>query len=124
MHLTGKLIMKGNTEQFGNNGFEKREIAIQTDEQFPQKILIQFTQQRCDLVNGLQKDELIKVHINLKGRDWVNPKGETKYFNSIEGWKVEKLSNNAQTSAPGPVAEQQKQTDPLPSENDGDDLPF
>ena len=118
MQLTGRLIMKGETKTYGQNGFEKREIAISTEEQYPQKILIEFTQQRCDLVSGLKQNDLIKIDINIKGRDWVNPEGETKYFNSIEGWRVEKINS--------PTASQSQEFTPseMPEEDEEDELPF
>jgi len=45
------------------------------------------------ILNGLSVGQEVKVHINLGGREWVNPAGETKYFNSVRGWRIEKLSN-------------------------------
>jgi hypothetical protein len=44
--------------------------------------MIEFTQDKCDLLNNYQ----LVISINLRGREWVNPQGETKYFNSIQGW--------------------------------------
>lgn len=120
MELTGRLIMKTETQSFGSNGFEKREIAIQTEEQYPQKILIEFTQQKCDLVDGLKKGELIKVSVNIRGRDWVNPQGETKYFNSFQGWKVDRLKG-AVGYKPEPNTPTIENKQELPEE---DDLPF
>ena len=73
----------------GQNGFEKRDLVIVTEEQYPQTIIIQFTQQRCDLLNNLQVGQNVKVYINIRGREWTNPQGEIKYFNTIEGWKIE-----------------------------------
>ena len=73
----------------GQNGFEKRDLVIVTEEQYPQTIIIQFTQQRCDLLDSLQVGQNVKVYINIRGREWTNPQGETKYFNTIEGWKIE-----------------------------------
>ena len=69
--------------------FKKRELVITTEEQYPQSILIEFAQDKCDLLNNLQIGQDVKVSINLRGREWVNPQGETKYFNSIQGWKID-----------------------------------
>ena len=46
---------------------------------------------------------LIKININLRGREWVNPQGETKYFNSIQGWRIENLQTEAQSGEMPPV---------------------
>ena len=72
--------------------YEKRELVIKTDEQYPQFIAIEFPQGKCnDVLDTLSIGTEIKVGINLCGREWVNPQGETKYFNSIKGWKVDKV---------------------------------
>ena len=78
------------TKAFGANGFRKREVVVTTDEQYPQHIMIEFTQDKCDLLNNYNVGEPVKVSINLRGREWVNPQGETKYFNSIQGWRIER----------------------------------
>lgn len=90
MEVSGRIKMIDETKAFGANGFRKREVVITTDEQYPQHIMIEFTQDKCDLLNTYTVGEPVKVSINLRGREWVNPQGETKYFNSIQGWRIEK----------------------------------
>ena len=114
MKLKGKLIKKDSVKTYGDNGFKKREIVIETDDQYPQKIQIEFHQDRVDLAKDLKKDDLIEVSINVNGREWTNPSGEVKYFNSIVGWRIEKIE--APTTAP--------QTSNFSTEDDPDDLPF
>ena len=89
MELEGKIKLIGETETFGSNGFRKREVVITTEEQYPQHILIEFVQDKCDLLDTFNVGQKVKVGINLRGREWVNPQGEEKYFNSIQGWKIE-----------------------------------
>ena len=74
-----------------SDSFTKRELVVTTDEQYPQHILINFVQDKCDLIDKLVTGDNVKVSINLRGREWVNPQGESKYFNDIQGWRVEKL---------------------------------
>jgi translation initiation factor IF-3 len=88
MELTGKVKVVF-PEQQVSASYRKRDLVITTDEQYPQHLLIEFAQDKCDLLNNLQHGHHIKVSINLKGREWVSPQGETKYFNSIQGWKIE-----------------------------------
>ena len=90
MEVSGRIKMIDDTKAFGANGFRKREVVVTTDEQYPQHIMIEFTQDKCDLLNNYTVGEPVKVSINLRGREWVNPQGETKYFNSIQGWRIEK----------------------------------
>ena len=89
MEIQGQIKKIFPSEYVGANGFEKRDLVITTIEQYPNDIIIQFTQQRCDLLNNLQVGQNVKVYINIRGREWTNPQGETKYFNTIEGWKIE-----------------------------------
>lgn len=89
MEITGIIKVIGDTNVFGSNSFKKRDLVITTIEQYPNDIIIQFTQQRCDLLDSLQLGQNVKVYINIRGREWTNPQGETKYFNTIEGWKIE-----------------------------------
>jgi len=126
MEVQGKIKMVGQTQTFGSNGFRKREVVLTTEEQYPQSIMIEFVQDKCDLLNSYQVGQAVKISINLRGREWVNPQGETKYFNSIQGWRIENLMA-AQGAAPGmpPVApvDAFEPTSDF-KEQDHDDLPF
>lgn len=89
MEIQGRIKQIFPSQMIGQNGFEKRDLVIITEDIYPQTIIIQFTQQRCDLLDSLQVGQNVKVYINIRGREWTNPQGETKYFNTIEGWKIE-----------------------------------
>lgn len=88
MEVIGKVKSVSHEMQVSAS-FKKRELVVITEEQYPQYILIEFAQDKCDLLNNLQAGQDVKVSINLRGREWVNPQGETKYFNSIQGWKID-----------------------------------
>ena len=89
MELNGK-IKTINEVQNISASFKKRELVLTTNEQFPQDILIEFTQDKCDVLNSYNAGEDVIVSINIRGREWINPQGEAKYFNSIQGWKINK----------------------------------
>lgn len=117
MEIQGRIKQIFPSQVIGQNGFEKRDLVIVTEEQYPQTIIIQFTQQRCDLLNNLQVGQNVKVYINIRGREWTNPQGETKYFNTIEGWKIEVIqTTNVANQQPVQQAPQQpvSQTAPAP----------
>ena len=126
MEVSGKVKVI-NAEQQVSASFKKRELVVTTDEQYPQHIMIEFTQDKCDLLNNYNVGEAVKVSINLRGREWVNPQGETKYFNSIQGWRIEKLQAEAPASAqqmpPMPAAEAFAPATDF-KEEEHDDLPF
>lgn len=121
MEVTGKIKLINETQTFGTSGFRKREVVVTTNEQYPQMLMIEFVQDKCDLLNSYQVGQDVKIAINLRGREWINPEGVAKYFNSIQGWRIEGL----QTAAPSnetPPLEELKSSDL--SENEPDDLPF
>jgi hypothetical protein len=89
MEVLGKVLVKGEVKTFGNKGFQKQDFVVVTDEKYPQSILVEFQQDNCDLTKPFNIGDDVKIGINLRGRAWDNPKGETKYFNSIVGWRIE-----------------------------------
>lgn len=88
MEVKGKVKMISDTMEIGSNGFKKREIVVTTSDQYPQHILVEFMQDKCDLLNEFNVGNDVLISINLRGREWVNNEGITKYFNSIQGWKI------------------------------------
>lgn len=123
MEVVGKVKVV-NPEQQVSASFKKREIVVTTDEQYPQHILIEFAQDKCDLLSAYKVGEDVKVHINLRGREWVNPQGETRYFNQIQGWRIERTA--APQSATQAYMNNQQPTPQQSPEysNEPDDLPF
>jgi len=122
MEVLGK-IKTINPEQQVSASFKKRELVVTTEEQYPQHIMIEFTQDKCDLLNNYNVGQPVKVSINLRGREWVNPQGETKYFNSIQGWRIEKLDAQQQQAPPMPAAQTFEPAATF-TEEEHDDLPF
>ena len=123
MEVTGKIKLINETQTFGASGFRKRELVLTTDEQYPQMLAIEFIQDKTDLLNSFQVGQDVKVSINLRGREWINPQGEAKYFNSIQGWRIENLAQAAPSQENLPPVEQFQTTDDF-TENEPDDLPF
>ena len=126
MEVQGRIKMIDETKTYGNNGFRKREVVVTTEEQYPQHILVEFVQDKCDLLNNYSVGQMVKISINLRGREWVNPQGETKYFNSIQGWRIENLQpeqSGSDNMPPGPPMEAFEPADDY-NDEDHDDLPF
>lgn len=124
MEVQGRIKLIGETQTFGNNGFRKREVVVTTEEQYPQHLMIEFVQDKTELLNNYQVGQQVKININLRGREWVNPQGETKYFNSIQGWRIEALQSETSGDVPPvPPADAFEPAGDL-NEDDHDDLPF
>ena len=100
MEIAGKIKWIDETKTYGTNGFRKREVVVTTEEQYPQHILVEFIQDKCELLNAYQVGQSVKIGINLRGREWVNPQGETKYFNTVQGWRIEEAGAAAPSEMP------------------------
>lgn len=112
MEITGKIKFIDETKTYGNNGFQKRELIITTDDDYPQTICIEFIKDKCTLLDSYSVGQEVKVGINLRGREWTNPEGETKYFNSIQGWRID--ADKDEKPAPEPPKEEEEGDDDLP----------
>ena len=122
MEVTGRVKLITDTQEYGSNGFKKREIVITTEDQYPQHIIIEFVQDKTALLDAYKVGQDVKIAFNLRGREWINPEGVAKYFNSLSGWRIEA----AQSSTPPPMAPPQnlEQVDTETESNEPDDLPF
>ncbi len=127
MEVSGRIKVIGQTQEFGSNGFRKRELVVTTAEQYPQTLLIEFTQNNTALLDSYNEGDEVLVQINLRGREWTNPQGEVKYFVSLNGWRIEALTPQVAAGAPSGAP----QAAPAPAAGDApaasaeeDDLPF
>lgn len=137
MNIEGTLKMIGETVDVGSSGFQKRECVVTTDEQYPQHILVQFVQDKCNLLSSFKVGEKVNIDINLRGREWTNPEGKVTYFNTIQGWKIASVQPT-HTMSPAPAPQQtyppapaNSQFNQLPNQqaaanfdDEPDDLPF
>jgi hypothetical protein len=121
--VLGKIKVLGNTIQVSEK-FSKRELVVTTNEQYPQHILIEFAQDKVSLLDNYKINDEVKVSINLRGREWVNKEGESKWFNSIQGWKIEKAEAGAEAPKDEKYKGKKEYTKPLAQEFEEDDLPF
>lgn len=99
MELKGTITKISEIQTFAS-GFQKREMVLTTEEQYPQPINIEFLQDKIDLLDKVNEGDAVTVGINIRGREWTSPQGEVKYFNSITGWKVTKDAGAAPTPEP------------------------
>ena len=121
MELLGTLKLV-RAEQVVSASFKKREFVVTTEEQYPQDIQVEFTQDKCDLLNSYKVGDKVKVGINLRGREWTNKQGEKVYFNTIQAWNIFKQDGNNT-----PKTESMPSFAPAPdfsNSDEPDDLPF
>ena len=84
MELQGTVKKLTEIQTFAS-GFQKRELILLTQEQYPQPISVEFLQDKINLLDNIAEGENVKIGINIRGREWTSPQGEVKYFNSITG---------------------------------------
>ena len=124
MEITGKIKKIDETKTFGASGFRKREMVVTTNEQYPQMLLVEFVQDKCDLLNNYAVGQDVKVSINLRGREWINPQGEAVYFNSIQGWRIEAAQAEGTSEIPPMAPVDNFETTSNIDDSEPDDLPF
>lgn len=90
MELVGRIKVIFDTQNVSAK-FRKRELVLVTQERYPQQILIEFTQDRISLLDNVRPDDEVRVQIDIRGREWTSPRGDVKYFVSIQGWRIDPL---------------------------------
>lgn len=111
MELTGKIIEIFDEQQVSDS-FVKKECVIETQGDYPQKIKIEFVQDAVSKLNTCNIDDNVRIAINIRGREWLDKRDNTtKYFNSIQGWKIDKVGSEL---AEGKVKKVAQSDDDLP----------
>ena len=120
MTIQGKIHAAFDAEQVTQR-FRKREFVLELDgdSRYPQYVQFQFTGDRCEMLDGYGKGDEVKVEFSLRGREWTSPKGDVRYFNSLETWAVDRVGD----AAPGGDASGFPSDEPPPPSDD-DDIPF
>jgi|TARA_R110000868_G_scaffold203497_3_gene451356 hypothetical protein len=98
--MTGTLTVIGETVQVSDK-FAKREFVINDGEkEYPQDIMFQLVQDKVTNIDKFGVGQEIEVSFNMRGRKWTSPQGQDKYFNSLDAWRVELVSNNKTEEVP------------------------
>jgi len=90
MDITVIIKRVEDIKEVGEKKFRTRSLIVTTEEQYPQTLAIQFTQDRVNAMDIFAPGDKVKIAINLKGREWTSPSGEVVVMNTIEGWRIEK----------------------------------
>ncbi|MBC6400168.1 MAG: DUF3127 domain-containing protein [Ekhidna sp.] len=100
MTIEGKIIDKFETQTI-NESFKKREFILEYAEnpQYPEFLKFELTQSNCEQLDAIESGDEVVVNFNLKGRKWTDPKGEVKYFNNLQAWRINKKSSSVNDEA-------------------------
>ncbi len=126
MEVTGQLKLKGDIQKVSEK-FQKRDFVLSTDlsTPYPQHVSFQVTQDKCSILDQFNEGDEIKVQFNLRGREWNGPQG-IKFFNTLEAWKLEKVSGMQSAPSQNNASMSENTSAPVfnSSISDADDLPF
>lgn len=128
LSITGKLHKKFETQEVSDR-FRKRDFVVEyaSNPMYPQYINFQLSQDKVDIIDAYEEGEEIVVEFNLRGRKWVSPSQEEKYFNTLDAWRIAPTGQK-----PQPAHYSQTMAPPSPpnvpgkniDEAEEDDLPF
>ena len=119
----GTVKKVGDVQTFPS-GFSKRELVVTSEgERFPQDVMFEFLKEKGDLLNSVGEADRVKVSFDIGGREYSG-----RYFNSLKGWKIEKVDESAAVASAPSSAPAATARAPMPkeisAEADDDNLPF
>tara|TARA_R110000803_G_scaffold7854_1_gene25259 strand:+ start:5152 stop:5487 length:336 start_codon:yes stop_codon:yes gene_type:complete len=94
--MSKDVIVVGTVKSIGplfeKGEFKKRDLVLETGGDHSQVLAIEFVKANEEKLDLIEIGEKVSVSCNLRGREWVNPEGNTKYFMSLSAWKLEKIN--------------------------------
>jgi hypothetical protein len=131
LEVSGQVV-KLLEEQGGESSrgpWKKRDLVIETNEQYPKKIAITFWGEKVDEMQNLTPGTAVKVAINIESREY-----NEKWYTDVKAWKLEvgdaispsAPKDNTNTASFNSINEQKGSTEKdtfTADETDGD-LPF
>lgn len=99
---TGVVHRVFDTKQISDK-FRKRSfvLSIADNPKYPQLCEMELTGDRCSNLDGINEGDTVHVEFSLRGREWKSPSGDTKYFVSLDVWKLDVKEKGA--ARPEPV---------------------
>ncbi len=93
MEVSGRIHQIYEAKQVTER-FRKREFVLELADnpRYPQFVLFQLSGDRCESLDGFSVGDEVELEFSLRGREWKSPKGEVKYFNSLDVWTIARPS--------------------------------
>jgi single-strand DNA-binding protein len=121
--IKGKIYHIGAQEDVTEK-FSKRAIILETDDQYAPFVKLEFTQERCGLVDSFAVGSEVTVTYDVKGSKstYTNKSGQTDCFVALQAWKITGANDapKSQSGKPMTPVNDLPQTTPA----DEDSLPF
>ena len=100
MQISGK-ICEIEDEVRTSPTFKKRTFVIEysNNPMYVDYISMELVQDRCSILDNFQKGDDVNVFFNLRGKKWVDNDNKVRYFNHIQAWRIDKISNGNTTTS-------------------------
>ncbi len=102
---TGTILQIGETKEFGEKGFCKREFILNIpdgkDGKWDQQIAFEVIKDSCDSLDAYSEGDEVSVDFNLRGREW-----EGRYFVNLSVWQIRRVGGVANAAVAATEAEE------------------
>jgi hypothetical protein len=116
--IEGDVIRKSAIETFGS-GFQKLQIVVRTDGEYPQELPIEFHKDKADLAHKMiNEGDRVELQCNLRGREW---QGHDRWFLSLVAFRFD-VQGAASEPTPGHEPDADAATEETGEEQTG--MPF
>lgn len=88
--MKGVVKVIRQTQQVSDK-FSKREFVVtdSSDDKYPQDIMFELTQDKTSLLDNVMEGQEVEVSFNLRGREWISPSGDVKFFNTLNAFRID-----------------------------------
>ena len=95
--ISGKIKFVDEVREFGANGFKKHQVVVETgDGRWDNPIPVEFTRDNIELSKKLKVGDQVQIQSRINGREWQGKDGITKWFTSINGYKISVENSDSQ----------------------------
>lgn len=101
LEAEGAVYVVNDTQTRGTFTFRTFVLEVDRDSRYPQLVEFQTTRDNIEKLDELGVGDLVRVTFNLRGREWRSQKGEIKFFNTLDAWKIDVLSAAQRQSGGG-----------------------
>jgi hypothetical protein len=126
--IQGIVHSIGETTEYGNNCFTKREFVIKLtgegeNSTYPNHVALELIKDKCALMDAYSVGDEIKAQFNLSGRLWSGGGKPEKCFTSLQAWRIE--SAGGASEQPPAASYDDSYFSQAPAEGSfDDDIPF
>ena len=88
--IKGEVKFVDEVREYGNNGFRKHQVVVETgDGRWDNPVPVEFTKDSIELSQNLKVGDQVTIEARINGREWTGKDGITKWFTSVNGYKVD-----------------------------------